>query len=1433
MKRKSGLIIYGMILFSIQSLIGQDFSQEQAIQLDGLSNPNIFSTDIDNDGDKDLLCSSRNNRKVVWYENEGDGIFSPQNNITIDFFINSMYPADLDGDNYVDVVCSNNIDNNVVWFKNDRNGSFTGPYVLVSNLAIVFSIFASDLDNDGDLDIITASNNNIVSWHKNNGSGNIQSSYILSSNTTDPINVYATDINGDNNVDIFSVSSDDNTISWYRNEGLGNFSDRMTISDTLNRVSKVVSADLDNDQDEDILFIYAKVNWDDNLVAWYENDGNGNFIASHLVNDSLSSAQEIHIADLNSDGKLDILIGHYQVILHNNEGSGNFADAKLILSGQGNRCSVITDDIDRDGDLDVVAGFNSRVAWLSNEGNEVFDNPSYIVLSLSSPREVYIEDLNGDNNLDVFSIGPEKVWYRNDSTGQFRIKQLLGYLNSWDAVGDVGDVDNDGDLDIVIGHNLRNLGGVGTVILHYNNGLGLFSEGDTIAISNEDFETLCLADMNNDNSLDILYTQDNRDDIIYLENDLNGGFNQGSIIQATYNQPEIIQTGDIDNDGDLDIFTTYWVNGGVGVIINNGDGSYEDALLVNTGVGATKSFILKDIDKDGYLDLFIGTNGGGIVGVINNGNGSFGPVNLLTSNSDYKYIESLTISDLDNDGELDLVALSQKDQIITWYKNNGFPNFSNEEVIANDIPNLSGASPNLSNVIAKDLDHDGFNDIVFSTSHLSRLSWFKNLLGLPQMKGHVFYDLNNNGIKEGNENGMPGVRFRASSSNSLKYSDENGNLKFRVVNSLDSLIIEYNEIWSLSTNNDTVILATLDSNSDTIFYGLTPIAFINDLSINISSGLPRCNREVPFQIVLTNTGTTILEGTLETTNIDMINYVDGSSNPAPNSINNGHFNWAFNDLYPGSSFVVNLNFEIDGPPDISVGDQLCLNAMVTILTESNEETTYIPPTPTGETDLVNICHCTGSGVNPYVVLELPYSAVDGQGNYDHANHGCDIIPITDLNNDGNIDEQDCLFQQTSYTETTFLGSYCTEIRCSFDPNDKAANPAGESDENYTLMGQDIIYTIRFQNTGNDTAFRVELIDTLSENLNVSTFDFITSSHRPIDITIESITNSQKSVLKFLFEDILLPDSTVDEPGSNGFVQFSIRPKFGLPEPTVLTNSAGIYFDLNPPVITNLVDHTLVYTIPDYRAPEAVCKSSIEVFLDENGNATITAEQLDLASTDNVGVESFEVNQSSFNCSDLGNNSIQLTVFDAVGNTDVCNTLVLVKDEIEPTVICEDITLIIEEGETITLTPEEVTTVISDNCSIQSSSLSQTTFSQTDAGSNTIQLTVVDFSGNQTICDVNVEVTIVSNLLENVYGVQATIAPNPFSNYTVLTFNKVLPFNFDVKVVDITGKTMQEYTNQNQQQITIENQNWASGIYLLNVFESGQQNLLGSYKLVIE
>ena len=160
----------------------------------------------------------------------------------------------------------------------------------------------------------------------------------------------------------------------------------------------------------------------------------------------------------------------------------------------------------------------------------------------------------------------------------------------------------------------------------------------------------------------------------------------------------------------------------------------------------------------------------------------------------------------------------------------------------------------------------------------------------------------------------------------------------------------------------------------------------------------------------------------------------------------------------------------------------------------------------------------------------------------------------------------------SYDDAAEYEETCMPIVGSHDPNLKSVSPQGLTAQHYTNKDQLLEYRIDFQNTGTDTAFKVVIIDTLSDWLDINTFEPLAYSHACTP-QIEG-----KSTLKFIFDPIALPDSNSSEPNSHGYVTFKIKPNKNTPKGTIINNLVDIYFDANDAVRTNTVFNMIYDTV---------------------------------------------------------------------------------------------------------------------------------------------------------------------------------------------------------------------------------------------------------------
>ena len=157
----------------------------------------------------------------------------------------------------------------------------------------------------------------------------------------------------------------------------------------------------------------------------------------------------------------------------------------------------------------------------------------------------------------------------------------------------------------------------------------------------------------------------------------------------------------------------------------------------------------------------------------------------------------------------------------------------------------------------------------------------------------------------------------------------------------------------------------------------------------------------------------------------------------------------------------------------------------------------------------------------------------------------------------------------------------------------------------------------------------------------------------------------------------------------------------------------------------------VKSAPNSVPPEADCKD-ISVVLDGSGTASITADQV-YGGTDTA--LKLAIDTSSFDCSNLGQNEVVLTVTDPdTGLSDSCTATVTVVDETNPEIICTPLTVQLNSQGTVTVTAEEVDGDSTDNCSISQMLLDRTSFGTEDIGQQKVKLTVRDGSGNEATCE---------------------------------------------------------------------------------------------------
>ncbi|MFQ5446303.1 MAG: HYR domain-containing protein, partial [Saprospiraceae bacterium] len=166
--------------------------------------------------------------------------------------------------------------------------------------------------------------------------------------------------------------------------------------------------------------------------------------------------------------------------------------------------------------------------------------------------------------------------------------------------------------------------------------------------------------------------------------------------------------------------------------------------------------------------------------------------------------------------------------------------------------------------------------------------------------------------------------------------------------------------------------------------------------------------------------------------------------------------------------------------------------------------------------------------------------------------------------------------------------------------------------------------------------------------------------------------------------------------------------------------------------------TATVTVEDKLPPIALCQD-ITIQLDASGNATIMGTQINNGSTDACGIVTLEANPSAFDCSNVGDNVVTLTVTDVNGNVSTCTATVTVEDVTPPVAICQDITVQLDSSGSVTITGAQIDNGSTDTCGIGSLDANPNTFDCSNIGANTVTLTVTDVNGNTSTCTATVTV----------------------------------------------------------------------------------------------
>jgi uncharacterized repeat protein (TIGR01451 family) len=935
------------------------------------------------------------------------------------------------------------------------------------------------------------------------------------------------------------------------------------------------------------------------------------------------------------------------------------------------------------------------------------------------------------------------------------------------------DFDNDGSIDVLTSSTQ-------TMKWFKNDGKGRFTTHFEIGALPQNNLQIMAADLDNDGNTDIVFNN-LYGNVEWRKNTGNGNFS-AAIVLASNSNSYNMEIADIDGDGNLDIILPDFSFNRLLWFRNTGNAQFESAITIASDVVNPWMIKSADLNGDGNLDILTNSlTDSEIVWYPNLGNGNFGSKNVITTTLlDPELVYSV---DMNLDGKMDIVSGSWADSRIVWFENLGNENFGIEQLITNQTQGLYA-------IDASDLDKDGDLDILTATVIGNKISYFENynnetfgeqfIISTDVFAPHMIITDDLDGdfdedVITASAYGQ-GVAWFSNTrdyvANGIVFFDVNQNgiqdNGEQGIGNQKVSIYPSNQLTTTHTQGN----FHFTEERDTIY----AIDWINDENWTLTT------ERASIDVQLPNNNPNPIAFGLFTQNT--IHHLQPSITSLSSRCNN---------TVPFYFIIANEGTAIENAKaELIIEDNATIvNYQPSNLVVNGNRVTW---------DLNNLW--PGNKQQASMNMAIPMPEFVG-----------DSIKMT-------LNVYTVALDGT-YTDT-FTYRYASVISCAYDPNDKQVVPNGIDEPHYTLIDQRLYYTVRFQNVGNDYAYDVEVVDVLDANLDLSTLTIVSTSH-----TMRTKIEPETQKVQFIFEDIMLPDSARDEAGSHGYILYHIKPLANTVPYTRVENTAEIFFDQNPAIVTNTTYNTLVDVIPDSLAPTALCADTVTVYLNEDGYASLHSQQINLNSNDNIGIHQYQLDRANFSCSDIGLNEVQLSVYDYQYNSDQCSAIVRVADNSAPKLVCKTANFEIISDAPITIKPFDIIQELTDNCSQPNVVLSETEFTAADAGNQTIYITVEDESGNIThgITNINISIPTATDQLSS--GTYITVHPNPFMEKASLIVKSPLGItigdidggrinSYTVTIRDINGNIVREYLNVTQNQLEIERGNLSSGMYFVVV-----------------